>query len=71
LADQDWFGLMIFKILRIKTGSDSILSGQDWTEKFRSPLISGCHLPDMLQLYSFMGFQIMFDKIHQELPKKA
>jgi len=41
-ADQDWIGLMIFKHLRIRTGSDSILSNQDWTqtEKFFSPLIS-------------------------------
>jgi len=41
-ADQDWIGLMIFKNLRIRTGSDSILSNQDWTqtEKFFSPLIS-------------------------------
>jgi len=33
---------MIFKNLRIRTGSDSILSDQDWTltEKFHSPLIS-------------------------------
>jgi len=33
---------MIFKNLRIRTGSDSILSNQDWTrsEKFHSPLIS-------------------------------
>jgi len=31
------------KILRIRTGSDSILSDEDWTrtEKFHSPLISG------------------------------
>ena len=37
LADQDWSGLVIFKNLRIRTGSD-----QDWTrtEKFHSPLIS-------------------------------
>ena len=26
LADEDWIGLMIFKYLRIRTGSDSILS---------------------------------------------
>jgi len=41
-ADQDWIGLMIFKILRIRTGLDLILSDQDWTrtEKFHSPLIS-------------------------------
>ena len=34
-----WFS----NILRIRTGSDSILSDQDWTrtEKFHSPLISG------------------------------
>jgi len=34
---------MIFKILRIRIGSDSILSDQYWsrTEKFHSPLISG------------------------------
>jgi len=33
------------KILLIRTGSDSILSDQDWTrtEKFHSPLISGAH----------------------------
>ena len=42
LADQDWIGPMILKILRIRTGSDSILSDQGWTrtEKFHSPLIS-------------------------------
>jgi len=51
-ADQDWIGPMIFKIWRIRTGSDSILSDQDWigfnlsdqdwtrTEKFQNPLIS-------------------------------
>jgi len=42
LADQDLIGLMIFKNLQIRTGSDSILSDQDWTwtENFHSPLIS-------------------------------
>jgi len=42
LVDQDWIGLMSFKNLRIRTGSDSVLSDQDWTrtEKFHSPLIS-------------------------------
>jgi len=41
-ADQDWIGPMIFKILQIMTGSDSIFADQDWTrtEKFHSPLIS-------------------------------
>ena len=36
---SDWW---FSKILRIRTGSDSILSDQDWThtEKFHSPLIS-------------------------------
>jgi len=44
LADQDWIGLMIFKNFACRTGSDSILSDQDWTrtEKFHSPLISEC-----------------------------
>ena len=42
LANQDWIGLMIFKNLRIRPGSDSISLVQDWTrtEKFYSPLIS-------------------------------
>jgi len=42
LADQDWIGLMIFKNLRIRAGSDSTFADQDWTrtEKFHSPLIS-------------------------------
>jgi len=42
LADQDWIELMIFKNLRIRTGSDSVFADQDWTrtEKFVSPLIS-------------------------------
>ena len=30
-ANKDWIGLVIFKNLRIRTGSDSILSDQDWT----------------------------------------
>ena len=34
------------KILWIRTGSDSILSDQDWTEKFYSPLISECARAD-------------------------
>ena len=40
-----WFS----KILRIRTGSDSILSDQDWTrtEKFHSPLISAVQLHPM------------------------
>ena len=40
MADQDWIGLIIFKNLEIRTGSDSILSDQDWTrtEKFHSLL---------------------------------
>jgi len=39
---SDWW---FSKILRIRTGSDSILSDQDWTrtEKFDSPLISGSY----------------------------
>jgi len=42
LADQDWIRLRFSKILRIRTGSDSISSYQDWTrtEKFHSLLIS-------------------------------
>jgi len=42
LAGQDWIGPIIFKILRIRTRSNSILSGQNWTrtEKFHSPIIS-------------------------------
>jgi len=42
LADQDRIGLMISKNFGDRTGSDSILSNQDWTrtEKFLSPLIS-------------------------------
>ena len=42
LADQDWIGLIIFKNLRTRTGSDSILSDQDWTRTkiFHSPFIS-------------------------------
>jgi len=42
LADQDWIGLVIFKNMRIRTGSDSNFADQDWTqtEKFHSPLIS-------------------------------
>jgi len=45
LADQDWIGLMIFKNLRIRAGSDSISSDQDWTrtEKLQSPLVSARH----------------------------
>jgi len=37
---SDWW---FSKILQIRTGSDSILSDQDWTwtEKYHSPLISG------------------------------
>ena len=40
--DQDWSDWWFSKILRIRTGSDSILSDQDWTrtKKFYSPLIS-------------------------------
>ena len=40
---SDWW---FSKILRIRTGSDSILSEQDWTrtEKFHSPLFSGLGL---------------------------
>jgi len=46
LSDQDWIGQMIFKNFADRTGSDSILSDQDWTrtEKFHSPLISGSDL---------------------------
>jgi len=41
---SDWW---FSKMLRIRTGSDSILSDQDWTrtEIFHSPLISAVHLP--------------------------
>jgi len=41
-ADWDWIGLMISKILRIRTGSDSISADQDstLTEKLHSSLIS-------------------------------
>jgi len=42
LADHDCIGLVNLKNLRIRTGSDSVLSDQDWTrtKKFRGPLIS-------------------------------
>ena len=51
LAGQDWIGLIVFKNLRIRTGSDSISSDQDWTrnEKFHGPLISGDHCWSLLQ----------------------
>ena len=41
---SDWW---FSKIMRIRTGSDSISSDQDWTraEKFHNPLISGPNLP--------------------------
>jgi len=44
-ADQDRIGLMILD----RTGSDSILSDQDWTrtEKFHSLLISGAMVPQL------------------------
>jgi len=32
LADEDWIGLMIFKYLRTRTGSDSILSDRTGLE---------------------------------------
>ena len=40
---SDW---RFSKILRIRTGSDSIFADQDWTrtEKFASPLISATHI---------------------------
>jgi len=43
LVYQDWIRLMIFKNFADRTGSDTILSNQDWTrtEIFHSPLISG------------------------------
>jgi len=46
LADQDWVGLIIFKILQIRTGSDSIFENQNRTrtEKFHIPLISADNL---------------------------
>ena len=51
MADQagsDWW---FSKILRIRTGLDSILSDWDWTrtEKFVSPLISAGYLPSGLR----------------------
>ena len=41
MGGQDWIALMILNILRIRSGSDSIFSDQDWTwtEKVRSYLI--------------------------------
>ena len=46
-----WFSI----ILRIRTGSDSILSDQDWTrtEKFHSPLIPGAWLVWQWYLWSY------------------
>jgi len=45
MGEQYWIGLMIFKNLRIRIGSDSISFDQDWTwtEKFHSSLISDMH----------------------------
>jgi len=45
LVGQDWIGLIIFKNLRIRAGSDSISSDQDRTrtEKFYSRLISAAY----------------------------
>ena len=47
LADKNW---LFSKILQIRTGSDSFLSDQDWTqtEKFHSPLISGMYIKYLL-----------------------
>ena len=54
---------MISKSLRIRTGSDSNLSDQDWTrtEKFHSPLISGkllLHLTNTYVCENFGGEQL-------------
>ena len=57
-ADQDWIGLMIFKNLRIRSGSDSTSADQDWTrtEKFHSPLIfAHYHLVSSHKTYQNQG----------------
>jgi len=57
-ADQGWVELIIFKKLRIRTGSDSIFSDQEWTrtEKFHSPLISASN-PSKKQKVSQVQFK--------------
>jgi len=55
-ADQDWIGPMVFKNLRIRTGSDSIFADQDWTraEQFHSPFMSAGYL----QFFFGSGFDL-------------
>ena len=52
-----WFS----KILRIRIGSDSILSDQDWTqtEKFHSPLMSAMHMSLRSLLLTLVTFSFM------------
>jgi len=50
---SDWW---FSEILRIRTGSDSILSDQDWTrtEKFHSLLISARRYTGLMRLKNFL-----------------